>query len=174
MLGNHSLLEQYDSYIFSWYILLRLHDYLVMSLKWEFYSLKKASSSSWMSYRAETPAEVFSFRRIKVWQYFDVFFFFFFFEYVLFMAKLVFDCWSWIFLKWIVSHVWSNGLWPDFFRIHLIRGQQMMARSLLFSYTQQTKNVTFLMGFSHLKNWGRIYSRDNMWSQNIKYLLYYP
>ena len=50
----------------------------------------------------------------------------------------------------------------------------MMARSLLFSYTQQTKNVTFLMDFSHLKNWRRIYSRDNMWSQNIKYLLYYP
>lgn len=38
------------------------------------------------------------------------------------------------------------------FRIHLIRGQQMMARFLLFLYNPQAKNVTFLMGFSHLKN----------------------
>ena len=121
------------------------------------------------------------FQRIKVWQYFGVCFLGFFGFFVFFvwghfvMEKLVFDCWSWIFLKWIVSRVWNNayGLWPNFFRIHLIRGQQMMARFLLFSYNPQAMNVTFLMGFSQLKNW-RIYSRDNMWPQNIQYLLYYP
>lgn len=43
-----------------------------------------------MSHRAETPAEIFSFR-IKVWQYFGVFIIYFF-EDILFMEKLVFDC----------------------------------------------------------------------------------
>ena len=141
-------------------------------------SFKKASSCSWMSYTAETPAEVFSFKEYKSLAVFWCLFFgflcfvFFFWGHFV-MEKIVFDCWSWIFLKWIVSHVWNNAYGQIFFRIHLIRGQQMMARFLLFSYNPQAKNVTFLMGFSHLKNW-RIHNRDNMWPQNIQYLLYYP
>lgn len=153
-----------------------------MSLnKWEFYKvLKKQVVLVECLIRLKHLKKYFLSKNKSLAVFWCLFFGFFLFFCVFFwghfvMEKLVFDCWSWIFLKWIVSRVWNNayGLWPNFFRIHLIRGQQMMARFLLFSYNPQAMNVTFLMGFSQLKNW-RIYSRDNMWPQNIQYLLYYP